>query len=378
MKRNKKMKTMQETLSTIDGALVALNSYPNLEDALLEKAQNQINRHLNEFFPTQLDFSKSILEHLVGTDAVIDIVSKFLIYALPGVEVGLKATLLSNMVNLGVGCDIDPIIYEKAIKEGVVFDLKQIDLYDKLTISPLDRKYGKYFYFGTEGCESSYDILQSAINPSEEIPEGATAHISGSRKRDFDCLLWYMKNKSIYREVWGKKTTKGEDIFQGGIDAQSWVDKFGDNKTCYYEIRGNRVYYLTSKGSLLQKPVDTTLKPLVDGKKYLFNSGGKLYVCLQQNYNYKLLDRSKIYVSGHNGGNTYDVYRFNGTKWFNTKINGVKSYNDNTNLPTDLKMILEKIQKNELKHKHEIIGSDKFQKTFEELILAIKTDSKQD
>ena len=32
---------------------------------------------------------------------------------------------------------------------------------------------------------------------------------------------------------------------------------------------------------------------------------------------------------------------------------------------------LEKIQKNELKHKHEIIGFDKFQKTFEELILAI-------
>ena len=40
-------------------------------------------------------------------------------------------------------------------------------------------------------------------------------------------------------------------------------------------------------------------------------------------------------------------------------------------LPTDLKNILEKIQKNELKHKHEIIGFDKFQKTFEQLILAI-------
>ena len=40
-------------------------------------------------------------------------------------------------------------------------------------------------------------------------------------------------------------------------------------------------------------------------------------------------------------------------------------------LPTDLKTILEKIQKNELKHKHEIIGFEKFQKTFEELVLAI-------
>ena len=40
-------------------------------------------------------------------------------------------------------------------------------------------------------------------------------------------------------------------------------------------------------------------------------------------------------------------------------------------LPTDLKTILEKIQKNELKHKHEIIGFEKFQKTFEELVLVI-------
>ena len=40
-------------------------------------------------------------------------------------------------------------------------------------------------------------------------------------------------------------------------------------------------------------------------------------------------------------------------------------------LPIDLKTILEKIQKNELKHKHEIIGFEKFQKTFEELVLAI-------
>ncbi|WP_304177650.1 AarF/ABC1/UbiB kinase family protein [Leptotrichia trevisanii] len=50
----------------------------------------------------------------------------------------------------------------------------------------------------------------------------------------------------------------------------------------------------------------------------------------------------------------------------------LETFSDNwLTLPTDLKTILEKIQKNELKHKHEIIGFDKFQKTFEELVLAI-------
>ena len=144
MKRDKKRKTLQETLSSLDGVLAALDAYPNLEDALLEKAQGEANKYLGQFFPTQLDFGKEILEHLVGMDALIEIVSKFLTVALPGVEVGLKTALLANMQNLGTNCTIDPIIYEKAIKEGVIFDLKQIDLYDKLTISPLDRKIGKY------------------------------------------------------------------------------------------------------------------------------------------------------------------------------------------------------------------------------------------
>lgn len=50
----------------------------------------------------------------------------------------------------------------------------------------------------------------------------------------------------------------------------------------------------------------------------------------------------------------------------------LESFSENwLTLPTDLKNILEKIQKNELKHKHEIMGFDKFQKTFEQLILAI-------
>lgn len=64
--------------------------------------------------------------------------------------------------------------------------------------------------------------------------------------------------------------------------------------------------------------------------------------------------------------------RMNPVNIFKKGTEKLETFSDNwLTLPTDLKMILEKIQKNELKHKHEIIGSDKFQKTFEELILAI-------
>ena len=64
--------------------------------------------------------------------------------------------------------------------------------------------------------------------------------------------------------------------------------------------------------------------------------------------------------------------RINPINIFKKETRKLETFSENwLTLPTDLKTILEKIQKNELKHKHEIIGFEKFQKTFEELVLAI-------
>lgn len=64
--------------------------------------------------------------------------------------------------------------------------------------------------------------------------------------------------------------------------------------------------------------------------------------------------------------------RMNPINIFKKGISKIETFSDNwLTLPTDMKILLEKIQNNELKHKHEIIGFDKFQKTFERLILAI-------
>lgn len=64
--------------------------------------------------------------------------------------------------------------------------------------------------------------------------------------------------------------------------------------------------------------------------------------------------------------------RMNPINIFKKGISKIETFSDNwLTLPTDMKILLEKIQNNELKHKHEIIGFDKFQKAFERLILAI-------
>ena len=64
--------------------------------------------------------------------------------------------------------------------------------------------------------------------------------------------------------------------------------------------------------------------------------------------------------------------RMNPINIFKKGISKIETFSDNClTLHTDMKILLEKIQNNELKHKHEIIGFDKFQKAFERLILAI-------
>lgn len=64
--------------------------------------------------------------------------------------------------------------------------------------------------------------------------------------------------------------------------------------------------------------------------------------------------------------------RMNPINIFKKGISKIETFSGNwLTLPTDMKILLEKIQNNELKHKHEIIGFDKFQKAFERLILAI-------
>ena len=353
MKKDKKRVKLQQTLTSIDMVLAALNSYPNLEDAVLDRVQGEANKFLGQFFPTQLDFSKEILEHLVGTDVLIEIVSDFITFELPAVEIALKSALLVNMNNLGTNCTIDPFIYEKAIKEGIVFDLKQIDLIDKLTISPLDRKIGQYYYFGIEGCESAYDVLQSAIDPNSQPQDNKqsttqqkedTSYLNrvntnsvgtyfGERKRDFDCLLWYMKNKAAYREVWGKRTSESEDIFNGDSNIPGWIEKRGSEKTCYYEIKddGTINFYLKS-GSKITLPEGGDLIAMDENTTYVFLEGTTYYEYKFGLPPIKKLSRSRYYINRKSDDNC-EIYFFNDGKWNKNNIDSKTKYETFEDIP---------------------------------------------
>lgn len=344
MNKTKLQKTLTESLNRIDGAMAGLDAYPSLEDAVLDKASSEANKYLGKIFPTQLDFSIQILEHLVGTDVLIDIISDFLTVALPGVEVAIKSALLANMNSLGSGCTIDPFIYEKAIKEGVTFDLRQIDLIDKLKISPLDKKLGKYYYFGVDDCESAYDVLQSAISPNNgtsnqektsylsSAESNSVGHYFGEKKRDFDCLLWYMKNKAAYREVWGKRTTESESIFNGDSDAIEWLKKKGSKKSKYYKVdeNGNITTYEYSSGNWIEHKKSGSIVAVDTKQTYTYLSGTTYYTYSYGNPSIKKVSRKKYYFDGTN------INYFSNEEW-NKATYTKNEYTTINDVPTTVK-----------------------------------------
>lgn len=360
MGKNKLKEKMDGALHEIDAAMIAINAFPSLEDALLSKSQDLLNKYLGKLFPTQLDFAKEILEHLVGTDVFIKIVSTFLTTALPEVEIALKAALLANMANLGSQCEIDPIIWKKAIKEGIIFDLKQIDLIDKLSVSPLDKKLGQYYYFGIEGCESAYDILQSAIKVDttssdstvktsymkSAFTNSVSHYFNKSKKRDFDCLLWYMKNKAAYREVWGKRTNMGEDIFMGaekGNDAKvkDYLSKKGKKKTTYFQVINENDkdgIYKWSYNKEWKKTKTSGVAEKVDkDTKYVFNEGGKFYSWIYGYPSIKKVSRKKYYLTDKEQNQLY-YWDATAKAWTNITVSTDK-YNSIDEIPKDKEKI---------------------------------------
>ena len=143
----------------------------------------------------------------VGYDVLINIISTFISTELPALEVAVKGVLLTNIKNL-LTCSLNPFITDDILREGIVFDLSQIDITDKLRYSPISQK-GKYYYFGCNKCETAMDVRDTCTKKSNLFKNTLGGFVptytnSESEDSDFDCLLWYMKNRATKREVWSR------------------------------------------------------------------------------------------------------------------------------------------------------------------------------
>lgn len=176
----------EKVFASIAAAQTIAESYPSLMNV---NSYSSINGG-----SCSIDFLKDLYISLSGSDALIDGVAKLLVNELPAIEIAIKTILKTNVRNM-ITCGINPIISDELIKDGIWFDVSQLDVNGYLLINPLSEK-GKYFYFGCDkkdGIEITSDLYKSI---------------------DMDAVIWYTINKTTAdtrRVVWDNSLSLSEE-----------------------------------------------------------------------------------------------------------------------------------------------------------------------
>lgn len=262
MATNKELK--QKAIATVDAAITILNKYPQLKNTDTDLSYNLST---NPF-----DLLLDLFQHTEGYNVLIQIISSFIGIALPIVEVEAKAVLIAYLKKF-LSCSLNPFITDDILRDGVVCSIRDIDLTDKLFESPLST-VGKYYYFG---CDD-YTITDEVKN-----------------SKDFDCLLWYMKNKATHREVWGKKTGLTENwekqTKKDGIVTLEYSERSSGLSTA----DGNGLNLQTPYGNCIHVFIGNT-KEVVESNTDLFESEINAFTNLSTKAR-ELIDTINLYIS---------------------------------------------------------------------------------
>lgn len=196
-------KTKDEALAIINAALTILDRFPEFDET---NTSLSFSTSTNPF-PFLMDLFKST----AGYNIFLKIISAFIATALPALEISVKGVLLSNIKNL-LTCSLNPFITKELLLNGIVFDLRTLDLINMLSYCPLE-KLGQYYYFGCDGFTYTDELVKAG---------------------DFNAFLWHTKNKSLRRQVW-----YGVNIIQSNLDSMVYEDEEGNSTICQKEPKGD-------------------------------------------------------------------------------------------------------------------------------------------
>ena len=216
-----------DALAVINGALTIIDKFPNLNST---NTLLSLDTSTNPF-----TFLMDAFKNTAGYDTLIRILSNFIVYELDAVELAVKGILMSNVKNL-ISCSINPYIPDDLLREGIVFDLRQLDITDLLQTCPTDPKIGQYFYFGCEEMTKPDDTRLS---------------------EDFNAVLWYMKNRATKREVWKNERVNKEN---GERPAKDTKDEKKDGIiTLEYNERAMGIKDALGNGMSIQTPFNNSI-----------------------------------------------------------------------------------------------------------------------
>lgn len=174
----------QDTMATIDAAKVLVDKVTAILELFNYSPSLSFTLATNP-----IGFLLQLLEHSgVTYEQLRYFLTKFLVYTVPALEISVKAILLTNLKKM-VSCTIDPRIPEEYRKKhvepteyntdqrhGINIDVESIDMFDKLSVSPLSDEGGEK-YFGLEGVNDVYKF---------------------ARADDFDAFLWFVIHKGRF------------------------------------------------------------------------------------------------------------------------------------------------------------------------------------
>lgn len=196
-------KTKEETLATVDAALSILNRFPDLEDG-----------NVNLSFGTStnpLPFLMDLFKSTAGYNELIRIIANFIAKSLPAVEVAVKTLLITKLKDI-ISCSVNPFLTDDILKNGIIFNISEIDLIDTFRFSPFDKKIGQFYYFGVFEKEEYYDEQAKKVK-ERSVPIMPDDLIKCD---DMNALLWYMINRANKRYVWKPTKYRHDDEFRTG------------------------------------------------------------------------------------------------------------------------------------------------------------------
>ena len=179
-----------EALATINAALTILDKYPQLDET---STMASISLSSNPF-----SFLIDLLKSVRGYDFIIELISGFIGGYLPMLEATVKGILITNLKDM-LTCSLNPFITKELLLNGIVLELRRLDLMGMFRFSPLDKQTGKFYYFGCEDVYAWNELSNKVWNERVAVRklndpqtyQDINQSPYESNKEDFNAFLYY-------------------------------------------------------------------------------------------------------------------------------------------------------------------------------------------
>lgn len=217
-KYNEKVSKQLEVFSKIDTTMAILEKLPSFTDTAL----SYLNSNSFIYSDSALGFVFNILHSLgVDEEKLKEWIVEILVYVLPTVEVGIKASLLSNIKSI-ISCNSDPRIplwlrkritdsvytntvhlFDESDKRGLDINVDAIDPEGILDLSPFTQP-GMSYYFGCTNENVSDTSIKKVVSKYDDgikldevkvIGDGNARTANLVRADDFNAFIWYVIHK---------------------------------------------------------------------------------------------------------------------------------------------------------------------------------------